>query len=122
VQLDVLPISDIGAVAGEVAGDLANDSQLIGGQRPTVDSDPQHEVLVPDLVQRQSGGPPAVYTLLALGIQAPPAESTLQVLRRDRVETSLAYTCSMRARTLSASSSSLNLSLAFSGLRSPRAH
>ncbi|CAH0259559.1 hypothetical protein SRABI128_03108 [Microbacterium sp. Bi128] len=46
VQLDVLAVREVGRVAGEVHGDLADDAQLTGGERTAVDPDPEHEVLV----------------------------------------------------------------------------
>jgi hypothetical protein len=53
VQLDVLPIGEISGVAGEVAGDLANDTELRGGQRTAIYPNPEHEVLVLELMRLQ---------------------------------------------------------------------
>jgi hypothetical protein len=49
VQLDVLPVGDIGGVAGEFDRDLTDDAQLLGGESAAVDADAQHEVLVVEL-------------------------------------------------------------------------
>src|SRR5208282_5831352 len=53
---------------------------------PSVDADPQHEVLVVELLGLQVAGFPAVNARPALGIQAEPAEAPAQVGRVDRVE------------------------------------
>src|ERR1019366_1073575 len=70
----------------EVTRDLADDPQLLGSECATVDADAEHEVPVLELVRLERGGLAAVDALLALGVQAPPAETTVQVLRRDRVK------------------------------------
>ena len=59
--------------------DLADDPQLLGGQGAAVDPDPQHEVLVVQLLRLQGGGLAAVDPGLALGVEAPPAEPAAQV-------------------------------------------
>ena len=60
------------------------------GQRPAVEPHPEHEVLVGELGVVELGGAAAVDARLALGVQAPPAEPTAEVLRRDGGETLLA--------------------------------
>ena len=82
VQLDVLAVGEVGGVPGEVHGDLADDAQLLGGERAAVDPDAQHEVLVFELVRLKGGGLAAVDPGLALGVEAPPAEPAVQVLCR----------------------------------------
>ena len=72
--------------AGEVHGDLADDAQLLGGERTAVDPDAEHEVLVFELVRLKRCGLAAVDPGLALGVQAPPAETAVQVLAGDGVE------------------------------------
>ena len=60
-----------------------------GGQPPAVDADPQHEVLVVQLLRLQDRGLAAVDPGLALGVQAPPAHPAAQVVGVDRVEAAL---------------------------------
>ena len=67
-------------------GDLADDAQLLGGERAAVDPHAQHEVLVFELVRLERGGLAAVDPGLALGVQAPPAEAAVQVVAVDGVE------------------------------------
>ena len=90
VQLDVLPVGDVGGAAGVVAGHLADDAGLLGGERAAVDPDAQHEVLVLELVRLERGGLAAVDAGLALGVEAPPAEPPVQVVAADRGEALLA--------------------------------
>ena len=75
VQLDVLPVGDVGGVAGEVAGDLADDAQLLGGQRAAVDADAEHEVLVLELVRLERGGLAAVDARACAGCRGPTSGS-----------------------------------------------
>ena len=86
VQLDVLAVGEVGRVAGEVHGDLADDAQLLGGERTAVDPDAEHEVFVFELVRLKRGGLAAVDPGFALGVEAPPAEAAVQVGAVDRVE------------------------------------
>ena len=86
VQLHVLPVGDVGGVAREVDRDLADHPQLLGGQGAAVDADPEHEVLVVELVRLERGGLAAVDAGLALGVEAVPAEASAQVARVDRGE------------------------------------
>ena len=63
----------------ELDRDLRDDAQLLGGQLAAVDADPQHEVLVVELLRLEHGGPAAVDAGPALGVEAPPAEAAAQV-------------------------------------------
>ncbi len=49
VELDVLPVGDVGQVAAVLLGDTGNGAQLVGGQLPAGDAHPHHEVRVLDL-------------------------------------------------------------------------
>ena len=69
-----------------VGRDVGDRPQLLGRQLAAVDADPQHEVLVVELVRLEHGGPAAVDPGLALGVQTPPAEPAAQVRRVDRGE------------------------------------
>jgi len=75
VQLNVLPVGDVCGVAGVRRGDVGDRAQLLGGQLTTVDSDPQHEVLVVQLVRLQHCGPSAVDAGSALRVEAPPPKA-----------------------------------------------
>src|SRR5690606_18776061 len=75
VELDVLAVGDVGRVAAELRGDLGDDAQLLGGEAAAVDADAEHEVAVLELVRLERGCLPAVDPGLALGVQAPPAET-----------------------------------------------
>ena len=86
VQLDVLPVGDVGGAAGEVDRDLADHAQLLAGQGAAVDADAEHEVLVVELVRLERRGLAAVDAGLALGVEAVPAEPAAQVARVDRGE------------------------------------
>jgi hypothetical protein len=86
VELDVLPVGDVGGAARVGLGHLADGPQLIGGQPAAVDPDPEHEELGVQLVRLQDRGLAAVDPLLALGVEAPPAHPAAQVGRVDRVE------------------------------------
>ena len=102
--------------AGEVDGDLADDAQLLGGERAAVDPHPQHEVLVLELVRLQRGGLAAVDPGLALGVQAPPAEAAVQVRAVDASRSrAWSRSDSIRSRTFRPLSSCFQVSLAFSG-------
>ena len=83
VQLDVLPVGDVGGAAGEVVGDRAEHPQLLAAQAPTVQAHPLHEVAVGELGGVQLGGAAAVDPLLALGVQTPPAETAGEVIGCD---------------------------------------
>ena len=89
VQLDVLPVGDVGGVPAEVHADLADHPQLLAGQRAAVDPDAEHEVLVVQLVRLEGGGLAAVDARLALGVEPVPAEPTAQVTRVDAGEAAL---------------------------------
>ena len=86
VVLDVLAVGDVGGVAGELGGDAAERAQRRGGQRAAVAAHPQHEVLVLEHVGVVVTGPGAVVAGLALGVEAPPAETAAQVALVDALE------------------------------------
>src|SRR5690606_28055325 len=44
VELNVLPVGDVGGVAGVCRRDLPDGAELLGGELPAVDPDAQHEV------------------------------------------------------------------------------
>ena len=73
----------------ELGGDAAEGAQRGGGQRAAVAADPQHEVLVFEHVGVLVTGPGAVVAGLALGVQAPPAETAAQVALVDGLEAAL---------------------------------
>ncbi len=89
MQLDVLAVGHVGRAPGEPARDVGHGAQLLGAQLTAVDTDPQHEVPVVQLLRLQRGGLPAVDALPALGVQAEPAEPSAQVSGVDRVEPAL---------------------------------
>jgi len=86
VQLDVVPIGEVGGVAGELGRDPADGAELLGRQGAAVHPHPEHEVAVLELVRLERRGPPAVDPGFALRVQAPPAEASVQVVVGDRVE------------------------------------
>ena len=90
VQLDVLPVGDVGGVAGVAGGDVRDDPQLLGGELATVDADAQHEELVVELMGLEHCGTSAGDSRAALGVQTPPAEPAAQVGRVDTGEAALA--------------------------------
>ena len=89
VQLDVLPVGQVGGVAAEFGRDAGDDAQLLGGQLAAVDADAQHEVLVFELVRLEGRGAAAVDAGLALRVEAPHAEAAVQIGRVDRGEAAL---------------------------------
>ena len=86
VVLHVLAVADVGGVAGELGGDLAQRAQRGVGQRPAVAAHPHHEVLGLEDVGVLVAGPGAVVALLALRVQAHPAHPAAQILLVDAVE------------------------------------
>src|SRR5690606_31092368 len=86
VELDVLPVGDVGAVAGEFPRDRRDGTQLPPVELATVDADPQHEELVLELLGLQRGGAATIDAGLALGVEPAPAEPAPQVLRVDAAE------------------------------------
>lgn len=86
VQLDVLAVRKVGRAAGEVHGNLADDAKLLGGQRTAVDAHAEHEVLVFELVRFKRCGLAAVDPGFALGVEAPPTETTVKVRAVDRIK------------------------------------
>jgi hypothetical protein len=89
VQLDVLPVGDVGHVAAVLGGDLADDPQLLVGEAAAVDADAQHEVRRLELLGLQHGRLAAGDALRPLRVQAVPAEAAAQVAAVDRVEPAL---------------------------------
>ena len=83
VELDVLAVGDVGGAAGEVVGDRAQYPQLLAAQAATIQAHPLQEVAVGELGGIQLGGAAAIDSLLALGVQAPPAETAVEVIGRD---------------------------------------
>ena len=79
VELHVLPVGDVGGVAGVRRADLADRAQLLGGELSAVDADPHHEVLGVELLRLERTGLAAVEARLALGVEAEPAEPSAQV-------------------------------------------
>src|SRR5699024_11247148 len=77
---------DVGGVAGELGRHPGDHAQLLGGQRAAVDAHAHHEVLVLELVGGELGRPRALDPLLALGVQAHPAESPGEVVGADGTE------------------------------------
>ena len=90
VVLDVLPVGDVGGVAGVGLADLTERAQLLGGERAAVEADAEHEVAVVELLGLQHRGAAAVDAGPALGVEAPPAHPAAQVGGVDRVEPALA--------------------------------
>ena len=89
VVLDVLAVGDVGGVTGEVDADAAQRSHGLGREQPAVGADPQHEVLVVELVLLEDRGLAAVDAGLALRVEAHPAEPAAEVGGVDRVEAAL---------------------------------
>ncbi len=86
MQLDVLPIRDVGDVTPVVLGAVGHRPELIAGELATGDPDPEHEVLVLELVWLRGRRDAARQSLLALGVETPPAEPAAQVRLVDRAE------------------------------------
>ncbi len=86
VVLHVLAVADVGRVAGELGGDLAEGPQRGSRQCPAVAADPHHEVLGLEDVGVLVAGPGAVVALLALGVETHPAHPAAQILLVDAVE------------------------------------
>ncbi|SII87603.1 Uncharacterised protein [Mycobacteroides abscessus subsp. abscessus] len=89
MELDVLPVGEVGGAAGELVGDVGDRAQLLGREPAAVDAHAEHEVLVLELVRLEGGGPPAVDARLALGVETPPAEAAVEVIGVDRREAGL---------------------------------
>ena len=83
VELDVLPVGDVGGAASEVVGDRAEHPQLLAAQAPTVQAHPLHEVAVGQFGDVQLGSAAAVDPLLALGVETPPAETAVEIVGCD---------------------------------------
>ena len=98
VQLHVLTVGDVGDVTAVALAHPRDRPQLLGGHRPAVDPDPQHEELVLELLGFGAAGALARHALLALGVEPPPAEAAAQVLLADRAEPARARRCGPRAR------------------------
>ena len=89
VQLDVLPVGDVGGAPGVPDRDVGDDPQLLRRQLPAVDPDAEHEVAVVELLGLEDGGLAAVDAGPALGVKPVPAEAAAQVGGVDRVEAAL---------------------------------
>ena len=86
VQLDVLPVGEVGQPPTELSRNSSDDPQLRGGQRAAVGTYPQHEELVVQFGRRQRRGLATGNAGLALGVEAPPPESPAQIVLRDGCE------------------------------------
>ena len=89
VVLDVLAVREVRGVARELGRDAAQGTQRRGAQGTAIAADPQHEVLVLEHVGVVVTGPRAVVPGLALGIEAPPAETAAKVTLVDALEAAL---------------------------------
>ena len=79
MQLDVLPVSDIGGVPGEFDRNLTDNAELLGSEGSAIDADPQHEVLVIELPRLERCGLATINARPALGIQPVPPETPTQI-------------------------------------------
>lgn len=122
VQLDVLPVGQVGGVPGELAGDLAQYAELLGGQRTTVDPNPHHEAVVLEVLRCDRPDAAAGDPGLALVYMPHQRKRLRRSVRSTPAMPVPLYTSSMRRRTFSPSSSCLMRSLSLSGWRSPAAH
>ncbi len=86
VELDVLPVGDVGDVPPVAGGDPGDDAELVAGQPATVEADALHEERRLELLGLQDGCLAAVDTLPALGVQPPPAEPPPKILGIDAGE------------------------------------
>ena len=87
VQLDVLPVGDVGGVAAEVGARspaITRACSLVQGA--AVAADAHHEELVVELLERQRRGLAAGDPGLALRVEPPPAHAAAQVVGGDRAE------------------------------------
>ncbi len=84
--LNVLPVGDVGGVAGELGRDLTQRAQRLGGQRTAVGAHPHHEVRGLQQFGVVVTGEGAVIALLTLGVKAHPAHPAPQVGLVDAVE------------------------------------
>src|SRR6202012_5978649 len=75
VQLDVLPVGDVGGAPRVPDGDVGDDPQLLARQLAAVDADPEHEVAVVEVLRLEDGGLAAVDAGAPLGVEAVPAEA-----------------------------------------------
>ena len=89
VVLDVLPVGDVGGVAGELLADGAERADRVGREQRAVGADAHHEELVVELLLLEHRGLAAVEAGRALGVEAHPAEPAAQVGRVDRGEAAL---------------------------------
>ncbi len=79
VELDVLPVGDVGRAACVGRADLTDRAELVGRQLAAVDAHPHHEVLGVELLRLEGAGLPAVETRLALRVEPHPAEPSAEV-------------------------------------------
>jgi hypothetical protein len=89
VQLDVLPVGEVGGAAGVLGRHVGDRAQLVGVQLAAVDAHAQHEVAVVEVLVLQDRGLTAVDPGAALGVEAVPAEPSAQVGGVDGVEAGL---------------------------------
>ena len=75
MQLDVLAVGEVRSVAGEVAGNLADGANALGGGLATVEADAEHKVLVLQLGVGLHAGVLTAKPLLALGVEANPLKA-----------------------------------------------
>ena len=74
VELNVLPVGEVGGGSGIVPGDFAHDAQLIGGDTATVEPNPHHKIFVLQFAGGELACVLATQVLPALGIQPQPFE------------------------------------------------
>ena len=86
MELDVLPVRHVGDVAAVRLARPGDRAELLGGETPAVDPDPQHEELVLELLGLGAPGSLAGHALLPLRVEAPPAHPVAEVLLADRAE------------------------------------
>jgi len=79
VVLDVLPVGDVRGVAGEVGADRAQCADRLVAQQLAVGADPEHEVLVVEVLLLQHRGLAAVEAGRALRVEPHPPEPAAQV-------------------------------------------
>ena len=89
VELDVLPVGDVGEVTAVRRRDVPNRSQLFDGELPAGDADAHHEVTVVELLRLEQAGLAATDARAPLGVETHPPHPTAQVGAVDRVEAGL---------------------------------
>ena len=89
VELDVLAVGHVRDVPPEALRDPGDRAELFAGQAARREADPHHEELVLELVRLRGRRPAPRDPLAALGVDAPPAEPSPQVVGPDGPETLL---------------------------------